>query len=82
MSYIQCDLIEFLENSYFKDWVLTPTPESDTYWGNFIEENPEKLLVIHQASQILLQLSIDSEKRFPSEKKIAIMLQRIKLRSS
>jgi transmembrane sensor len=45
----------------FIQWVKYPTPESTTYWENWIKENPDKEAIVAEARKMVLFLSHDDE---------------------
>ena len=66
MNYKEFELIDFVLDESFQQWVSSPTPESDKFWRLWLEENPGKKKVINQAKSVLE--SIDYKKTALSEK--------------
>ncbi|MEM8889604.1 MAG: FecR family protein, partial [Bacteroidota bacterium] len=46
-------LEELLTDADFRNWVLHPTPESNTFWQAFLQKNPEKTALIEEAKQTI-----------------------------
>jgi transmembrane sensor len=55
--YTQYSLEDFLQDSQFRQWVITPTAEEDSFWNQWLIEYPHKQAIVEQAR--LLLLSID-----------------------
>ena len=58
-QYINFGVEDFVWDSFFRTWVLTPTRESDAAWNNWLLQNPETRSVVDQAKQIVLSLQIN-----------------------
>jgi transmembrane sensor len=53
MNYCQFDAEDFAADDYFKDWVCSPTLESDLFWQAFYEEYPEKYYALEEAKLLV-----------------------------
>ena len=58
-QYINFGVEDFVWDSFFRTWVLTPTRESDAAWNNWLLQNPETRSLVDQAKQIVLSLQIN-----------------------
>jgi transmembrane sensor len=56
--YIDFTVEDFVWDTFFRQWVLSPTRETDTIWNDWTESNPEILERIHQAQTIVLSLRL------------------------
>lgn len=49
---------DFLLDDLFVEWVLGQSKDLDSYWENFIANNPQKADILNQARSIILSLKI------------------------
>lgn len=49
---------DFVWDDFFRQWTLSPTPESDALWDDWIDANPEMLEKVEQAKAIVLSLRL------------------------
>ena len=56
MNYEEFDLVDFVLDESFQQWVLSPSPETNRFWQQWQETNPGKTKVIDQAKAILRSL--------------------------
>lgn len=56
MNYKDFELIDFVLDESFQQWVLSPTPESNDFWRLWLEENPGKEKTISQAKGLLQRI--------------------------
>ncbi len=57
MDYKKYDTEDFIMDPDFRDWVLTPSKESNIYWKNFLEDHPDKRNKIKDARGILMSMA-------------------------
>jgi ferric-dicitrate binding protein FerR (iron transport regulator) len=57
-NYKEFTLQQFLEDPFFREWVLRPDFESDQFWGDWISENPDRKEILTEAKSLLLELRI------------------------
>ncbi|MDN5212284.1 FecR domain-containing protein [Fulvivirgaceae bacterium BMA12] len=50
------DILLLLKKPEFKQWVLQPTDESNYYWQNWLEQNPDKKASALKARELILRL--------------------------
>ncbi|MDF9798859.1 transmembrane sensor [Catalinimonas alkaloidigena] len=76
MNYQNFDLIDFMMDEAFQEWVLNPTLESQKFWENWVRDNPDKVPVIQKARAIILDVDFEESNidEFNKEK----ILQNIK----
>lgn len=49
---------DFVWDDFFRQWTLSPTPETDELWDDWIDANPEMLEKVEQAKAIVLSLRL------------------------
>ena len=54
--YEQYNIEDFVTDDFFIDWVLTPTKEHTQFWETWQEKFPNKLPLIKEAKELVLQL--------------------------
>lgn len=54
-------------DAYFQDWVRSPNPENNSFWRNWMADNPHKAAEIEEARQILRHLTVPEHKLTESE---------------
>lgn len=59
---------DFATDEMFRSWVICPTPELSLVWKNWLVENPDKLTIINQASELVLAVHEVYQDRIPQEK--------------
>jgi transmembrane sensor len=56
MNYCQFNAEDLAADDYFKEWVCSPTPETDTFWRAFISDYPERYYQVEEARQLVAGL--------------------------
>jgi transmembrane sensor len=56
--YIDFSVEDFVWDDFFRQWTLSPTPETNTLWENWVAANPEMLEKVEHAKAIVLSLRI------------------------
>ncbi len=56
MSYKNFTTEDFVQDKKFRQWVLHPDKVSNTFWYNFLSDNPGRLEAIKQAKAIVLSI--------------------------
>jgi transmembrane sensor len=59
MKYNQYILEDFLTDEYFISWVFEPSKESDQFWQNWIDNNPQQKKKIQKAREIILATTFE-----------------------
>ena len=59
-KYDNFDIEDFVWDTGFRQWVLTPNREINAFWQEWIEHNSDKLATIEQAKTIINTLKINS----------------------
>ncbi|MGG7664601.1 FecR family protein [Dyadobacter sp. BHUBP1] len=77
MGYYHYEVTDFLEDQYFKSWVLAPSQETCDFWNNFLLTHPEKAEAIASARSVLLGIRSEMEADFPTDGQVAAMLDEI-----
>ncbi|MGV3557860.1 FecR family protein [Larkinella arboricola] len=49
---------DFVWDPFFRQWVLTPTSETDFFWNQWMQENPDRADRIHEARSVVLSLQV------------------------
>lgn len=63
---------DFIEDEFFRSWVLNPTAESQDFWERWISENYERHEVLQQARSFLLAVDQSYKSKTPiSDDRIA-----------
>lgn len=63
---------DFIEDEFFRSWVLNPTDESQDFWERWISENYERQEVLQQARSFLLAVDQTYKSKTPiSDDRIA-----------
>ncbi len=60
-NYDQYTLEDFVQDFYFRRWVLGKLDPKDTFWETWCKENPEKELLIQEASSMVIGLSYEPD---------------------
>src|ERR1035437_9311749 len=63
---------EFILDKEFAQWVMSPDKVSDEFWDSFLQEHPEKLTFINEASFIIKAIQ-PIEKDVPHQKLNSIL---------
>ena len=58
---------DFIMDSYFQNWAKYPTPESESFWNNFLNANPHKRHEVESARTILKFIEF-KQNLLPAEK--------------
>lgn len=82
MGYYHYEVTDFLEDQYFKSWVLAPSRESCDFWDNFLLAHPEKAEAVAAAKSVLLGVRSEMEADFPTDGQVAAMLDEIHSRKN
>ncbi len=61
MNYLLFEPEDFALDEFFCRWVLEPTPESETFWRDWLNDNPGKNKDIEIARQLVLLATCDDE---------------------
>ncbi len=56
MNYQDYSVQEFIEDSYFRQWVYRPDSTSHQFWQRWLAQHPEKQSEVDQAQSILLEV--------------------------
>jgi transmembrane sensor len=59
-KYDEFDIEDFVWDTDFRQWVLTPNREINAFWQEWIEQNSDKLAIVEQAKMIVNTLKINS----------------------
>jgi transmembrane sensor len=60
-QFVNYSVSDFVLDEQFQQWVLAPTAESDSFWQNFMEQNPHKKTEIAKAKVVILQMKEDDD---------------------
>ncbi|MDN5202129.1 FecR domain-containing protein [Fulvivirgaceae bacterium BMA10] len=60
MNYHNFDLIDFVLDEFFQEWVINPTEESTIFWNDWIGKNQQKKQIIEQAKAIIQNVNFES----------------------
>jgi len=73
-SYEKYQVEDFIYDDFFIAWVLHKSPESETFWNQWILQHPEKRKTITDAALLLSSIKIDDPAKPLSAAEIASML--------
>jgi transmembrane sensor len=59
-KYNEFDVEDFVWDTDFRQWVLSPNREINAFWEGWIEQNSDKIAIFEQAKVIVNALKIDS----------------------
>lgn len=54
IDYRQYSSEDFAQDESFRHWVLNPTEEITLFWNSWINQNPDKISLLDQATVLLL----------------------------
>ncbi len=57
-NYREFSVQQFLEDPFFREWVLRPDFESDQFWSDWVSANPDKEVEVEEAKNLLLELRL------------------------
>ncbi|GAB2785930.1 FecR family protein [Rhabdobacter roseus] len=63
---------EFLKDEWFREWVLSPSPQSEDFWNEWLRLNPEKQATVDQARAWLRVLEMPHQQVSKAEMDEAI----------
>jgi transmembrane sensor len=55
-SYNKFKVTDLINDPFFQDWVLHPTDSNESFWQQWIQENPERRQVVEEARKVLLSV--------------------------
>ncbi|WP_332368634.1 FecR family protein [Spirosoma telluris] len=56
MNYYQFNAEDLAADDYFKEWISSPTPETETFWKAFLREYPERYYQVEEARRLVTGL--------------------------
>ncbi|AUP78618.1 FecR family protein [Flavivirga eckloniae] len=59
---------KYIENDAFLSWVYNPTPETNRFWKDYIEENPQEEEIINVLKEILIDIKTEDVRLSEEEK--------------
>ncbi|UZR96592.1 FecR family protein [Chondrinema litorale] len=66
MQYKDYNLEDFLGDEFFVNWVINPDEGSTDFWEGWLKQNPDKLVVVTQAKEVIKSTSY-KENYIPDE---------------
>lgn len=79
MDYANYSVRDFLEDDAFRNWVQSPTDESNAFWQKILDGYPQKSAEVAQARHLLLTLSDQATAGFGSEDQQKQILRNIRM---
>jgi transmembrane sensor len=58
-NYNQFHVEDFVQDPYFRQWVLGELPKNDSFWDIWVQANPEKKEVLDEARTLIIALQIE-----------------------
>ncbi len=68
MNYQNFEIEDFVADDYFKNWVLQPNAESESFWNHYLAQFPERSAVVEDARLLIIGLREAEAQHFPVEK--------------
>jgi len=65
-KYNKYTIDDFVEDDAFCDWVLQPSPSSNTFWNDWLQKSPDKKVVVEQAREIINRLHQANRQTIPT----------------
>ena len=75
MSYNSYTAEDFVLDKEFRDWVMNPDTESNQYWKEWLDKNPDKSDIIKSAITLIHALPVEQHNL--TKKEIAIIIKNI-----
>lgn len=73
-KYNNCSLLDLVWDDAFRQWVLSPTPETNTQWHQWLSENPEKWDIVQDASEVVKGVKV--QEPVISDQEIRLLIQK------
>ncbi|UCS92200.1 FecR domain-containing protein [Echinicola marina] len=67
MKYSEFNIIDFLQDEFFINWVNNPTHETNHFWVKWLVEHPEKREEVFKASQIIKLVDYKKQYEIPDD---------------
>nr|WKN34813.1 FecR domain-containing protein [Tunicatimonas sp. TK19036] len=68
MKNTESDIFSYLiTNEDFRDWVLSPNEESNTFWKKWMEKHPESISEVKKAREFIERMTFSKEQLAPDE---------------
>lgn len=71
----QFTITDFVWNDDFRKWVLLPDSELNSFWNNWLNNNPEKKADVYTAKEVICNLLIKEPEL--SEENVAVEKDRL-----
>ena len=65
MNYYQFNVEDLAADDYFKEWVCSPTPDTEAFWKDFLKEYPERYYQVEEARRLVIGLRETQQKSTP-----------------
>lgn len=56
MNYYQFNAEDLAADNYFKEWICAPSPETEVFWRDFLQEYPERYYQVEEARRLVTGL--------------------------
>ncbi len=77
MNYYQFNAEDLAADDYFKEWVCTPTAETEAFWADFLKDYPERYYQVEEARRLVVGLEAIQEPERPQTEAVEIIWDRI-----
>lgn len=67
MNYKEYQVVDFINDEFFVEWVRNPARESNNFWREWVSANPNQVTTINQARQFITSLEYADHKPLKSE---------------
>ena len=68
MEYKDFSVADFICDEYFQNWVIQADEETDSFWNNWLQQNPEKKEIVKEARNLLLLIKF--KKHLPTDEQV------------
>ncbi|MVM28539.1 DUF4974 domain-containing protein [Spirosoma sp. HMF4905] len=58
MNYYQFNAEDLAADDYFKEWISSPTPETEAFWKEFLRDYPERYYQVEEARRLVTGLQV------------------------
>jgi len=78
MDYTNFNVLDFISDENFQNWVIQPNENSNDFWSRWLKKNPEKSKIVNKARSVLLNIKFKED--FPEDEDVEFALQKLLVR--
>lgn len=72
MKYRDYQVVDFIKDDFFVEWIKNPNTESNSFWQEYIAANTDQIQTIKQAREFITSISYDDHQPLTGEEYIEI----------